>query len=72
MTNRPTDRRDGRAGGFTSNNLLSGVTPEGLGVGRVGGRDPRVARASPEPAVHIDGLHTVEGKILNINRYEER
>jgi len=41
------------------NTSLSGVTPEGLGVGRVGGRDPRVARASPEPAVHIDGLKMV-------------
>jgi hypothetical protein len=36
--------------------LLSGVAPEGLWVWLVGGRDPSVPRAGPEPSVHVDGL----------------
>ena len=38
---------------------LSGVAPEGDGAGLVGGRQPLVARAGPEPPVHVDGVEAL-------------
>ena len=37
-------------------NSLSTRTPEALLVGRVGGEDPLVVGAGPEPSVDVDGL----------------